>query len=95
MASLYLAEFGGLVKDKLAIPSTPPLVEQKLTIGAETDSAVFNPETTVIRVHVDAICSIAFGAAPTASTSTMRLAANQTEYFGVRSGDKLSVITNT
>jgi hypothetical protein len=95
MASLYLAEFGGLVKDKLAIPQTPPLAEQKLTIGAETDSVAFNPDTTVIRVHVDAICSIAFGASPTAAVTNMRLAANQTEYFGVRSGDKLSVITNT
>ena len=32
---------------------------------------------------------------PTATTSNKRLAANQTEYFGVPAGMKLSVIANT
>ena len=47
-----------------------------------------------VRVHADAICSIKFGSAPVATTANMRLAANQTEYFQVSPGDKVSVITN-
>jgi hypothetical protein len=73
----------------------PPIAEQTVAITTETDSTAFNAKTRYIRVHADAICSIAVGVAPTASTSTMRLSAGQTEYFGVQPGHKVSVISNT
>lgn len=66
-----------------------------VAIGVEAKSAVFPNGTRMVRVHADAICSIAFGVTPVASVDTMRLAAGQTEYFGVKPGEKLSVITNT
>lgn len=100
MASLYIAEFRDVAFDSfgrgIGVAQGPPLAEQKLTIsGSSNPSAAFNSNTKYIRVETDAICSIALGAAPTATTDNMRFAANQTEYFGVHGGLKLAVITNT
>lgn len=63
--------------------------------GGAAASAAFGARTTFIRLHTDAICSIAFGKAPTATTSNRRMAANQTEYYFVRPGDKVSAVINT
>ncbi len=98
MAVVYISEFSALAKVTGAnIAMMPPLAEQTVAIGAEADSAAFNAATRFIRVHNDAICSIAIGTAPTASTSTMRLPADSIEYFAVPKGEsyKISVITNT
>ena len=63
--------------------------------GGAAASAAFGARTRFIRLHTDSICSIKFGTAPTAATTNRRLAANQTEYYGVRPGDKVSGIINT
>lgn len=99
MATLYIAEFSKLYTNPNGVGQMgecPPLAEQTVSIGgSSTASAAFNAATSVIRIHTDAICSLAFGSAPTASSVTMRLAANQTEYFGVAAGTKVAVITNS
>lgn len=62
MATLYITEFaeiqGGDNNGKVPVVKLPPLAEQTVAIGAETDSAAFNAATKFIRVHCDAICSI-------------------------------------
>jgi hypothetical protein len=73
----------------------PPLDDTPVTFGAEVKSAAFNPLTTFVRLHTDAICSVAFGKNPTATTEHRRMVAGQTEYFAVESGFKVSVIANT
>ncbi len=98
MAVCYISEFAALANVTGAnIAMMPPLAQQTVAIGAETDSNAFNASTRYIRVHVDAICSIAVGVTPTASTSMLRMSAESTEYFAVplNGGYKLSVITNT
>lgn len=101
MAVLYISEYTDApvyLGQTIPVGMEPAITDQTpLAVGAETKSALFNAKTTFIRVHTDAICSIAFGMAPTATTSNKRLAANQTEYFGVPPGGlyKLSVISNT
>ncbi len=101
MASLYLTEYGSVGGQHTPIAQSPIVNAQKLTIGSETKSTAFKPSTRFVRVHVDAICSIHIGPADTsdtyvaATTSSARMAADQTEYFGVSPGDKLSVISNT
>jgi len=101
MATLYITEFaeiqGGDNNGKVPVVKLPPLAEQTVAIGAETDSAAFNAATKFIRVHCDAICSIKVAATgnPAATTSSMRLPADHTEYFAVDAGGKLSVISNT
>ena len=99
MAVLYIAEFSQLMPTPGGTgqaPRTPPIAEQTVAIGgASAASGAFNTATNFVRVHTDAICSIAFGASPVATTAQMRLAAGQTEYFGVNAGDKIAVISNT
>lgn len=100
MATLYIAEIGKLGvdirgKDVMA-PYMPPLVEQTVTIGmSHTESNPFTGSTVFVQIHCDAICSVAFGAAPIATASNQRLAANETRFVSVEPGSKLSVITNS
>lgn len=103
MASLYITEFAQCGRElngtQLMTPMEPPVAEQKIAIGATSAaSALFNAATRVVRLHADAICSVAFGAAtPAATVANMRLAAGQTEYFTIPAGSALMVanITNT
>lgn len=61
--------------------------------GGAAQSAAFNSTTLYIRVNVDTAARVAFGANPTALTSgNRRLAKDQTEYFPVNGGDKISLV---
>lgn len=99
MAVVYITEherptlsFGNL----MPVAKMPPLASQTVAIGGgSTQSSAFGSTTFMIGVHTDAICSVAFGTNPTATSSTRRLAANTTEYFEVVPGHKIAVITNT
>jgi hypothetical protein len=92
MAVAYISEYADIRANAALEPFT---ASQTVAIGAEAKSSAFAATTHFIRIHVDAICSIKFGAAPTASANNKRLATNQTEYFKVQPGHKVSVITNT
>lgn len=98
MATLYITEYVTASVDQgraMPIAFGPPITSQTVAIGgASVSSAAFNANTRLIRVHTDAICSIAIAVSPTATTSTARMAANQTEYFGVDNSLKIAVITN-
>lgn len=108
MAKLYIAEFKDLAtvgapsgwpshrSSYPPIAGTPPVIEQTLNVGmSSAPSNAFNAKTNFIRVATDTACSIAIGESPTATTDNMRLAANQTEYFGVTPGQKIAVIANS
>jgi|SRR6185312_9869663 len=109
MANLYVTEYQGIGQvgagidgSSFRVPCQAPLgdgtqITQKILIsGSSTQSAAFNRNTRLIRVHTDGICSIFVGGAnPQATVGTDRLAANQTEYFAVNPGDKIAVIANT
>ena len=103
MATLYVAEYatGGFAQVGGAVVQTshePPLAEQTVAIGGSSaQSSAFNAQTTLIRLHCDAICSVLFGTNPTAAAINQRYAANQTEYKTVPRGQsyKVAVIQNT
>lgn len=100
MAKLYVTEFkdiGGFGNFPIASAAMPPIADQTpVVIGAGSlQSAQFNPKTTFVRIHTDAICSIAFGANPTATANSARMAANTTEYFAIVPGQVVAVIQNT
>jgi hypothetical protein len=99
MATLFIAEFryiGATVGGNIQVAQGVPVAEQTVAIGGtSTQSSAFNAQTRFIRVHTDVICSIKIGTDPTASTTTARMAADQTEYFAVQPGDKIAVRTNT
>ena len=94
MATLYVCEYAD---DDINSAKEPPLAEQTVAIGGASVacSNAFHAQTRLIRVHTDAICSIAIGKAPTATAAKKRMAANTTEYFSVESGFKIAVITNS
>jgi hypothetical protein len=97
MAKLYIREYNYLANQNRAQVSDEPGTDQTpVVIGAVSlQSAAFGANTRIVRIHTDAICSIAFGSNPTATTNTARMAANATEYFGVKPGDRVAVIANT
>ena len=98
MAKAYISEYSELpVLTGKVVPTgmEPAAAEQVVTFTTTTQSAAFGTNTRYIRVHVDAICSYKFGANPTATTSTPRMAASSTEFFGVNPGDKVAFVTNT
>lgn len=99
MAKLYITEFHllGVAPEFSPFPLAPPVVDQTpVAIGVgSVQSAAFNAGTRFVRLHTDAICSIAFGTDPIASANNARMNANDTEYFAVSPGHKVAVITNT
>lgn len=99
MAVLFISEYDNVARDNVGMVQAgqePAIATQTVAIGgASAQSAAFNANTKFVRLHTDAICSVAFGANPTATASTARMAANQTEFFGVRPGQKVAVISNT
>lgn len=105
MATLYITEFVAQPRDGngqvVNSAEWPPIAEQTVAIGAgSAQSAALNAKTRFVRLHADAICSIAVGANPTAAATNARMAANATEYVGIskalaEAGCKIAVITNT
>lgn len=103
MASLYISEYANMPQQSGVLfqcGEEPVLANQKIAIGATTTSSQFNANTRFVRLHCDAICSVKFGAVATvtAAATDARLAANQTEFFGVnqKAGvTAVAVITNS
>ena len=99
MAKLYLSE----IKDIRAVGSGSAQVASvgnddvdmptlDFTAGIQT-SGIFGDDTKLLRVCSDATCFIAINDAPVAVTDKgKRLPADVVEYFGVKKGDKISVI---
>jgi hypothetical protein len=98
-AFMYVTEYVGLATRQIAgsvaqVPQEPPLVEQAIAISATSaQSAAFNANTTLVRVHIDGSgpAGVTFGLNPTATVESGglgsgRFAANQTEYRSVTRG---------
>ncbi|MDX2059942.1 MAG: hypothetical protein SFV24_19185 [Gemmatimonadales bacterium] len=100
MAAAYITEYRaigtpGPSGHQHQAPKEPALAQQIVNIAASsTQSSPFNTETRLIRVNVDAICSIAIGVSPTAVVTAQRLSAGQTEFFAVEPGHRIAVIQN-
>lgn len=105
MAVIYITEYNSLGGPPFApsqAPVEPPLAAYSfaITAGSTTPAApnvAFQSTANLIRIHTDAICSVAIGKAPTAVVTANRMAANQTEYKTVPAGQlfTIAVITNT
>ena len=100
MATLYVTEFASSAAatgDGAQVANTPKVAQNNVTIGGSTtQSAAFGASTRVVRVSPDAICSVEIGGAnPVATAASSRMAADSVEYYFVKPGDKLAVITNS
>lgn len=98
MSKLYISEHAEIGEAQTGgsaqVAVVPPIAVQVVdfTAGAAS-SAAFNAKTRFVRLHADAICSIRFDGV--ATTAYPRMAADQTEYFGVESSIQVSAIANT
>lgn len=101
MAFLYICEYerpqdGNAFPMQVADETNVGLDQTRIANdGASTPSAAFAATTRFVRIHSDSVCSIKFGPNPTATTSSKRMAAGQTEYYYVKPGDKVAAILNT
>lgn len=100
MAKLYIREYVKLAVDDMGktvqAGQEPAVASQVVTIsGSSAQSVAFNTRTKFVRLHTDVICSVEFEVNPTATTSSPRMAADDTWFPGVRGGDKVAVISNT
>lgn len=99
MAKLYISEYealaGAQTRDPTQAAAEPAIAVQVVDFsGGAASSATFGSQTKFVRLHTDAICSVRFDG-QAATTSYPRMATDQTEYFGVQPGSKLSVIENS
>lgn len=106
MANVSITEFQGLgyvasgtdgMSYKIAAQApyyTTATVSEQTLLTTPGNSAVFGQYTNLIRVHTDAPIKISIGTSPGATANSPRLAANQTEYFSVKPGDKLNFVTS-
>ena len=98
MATLYISEFksanSAIGTTAPQIPPEPAITDQVVAVGAGSlQSATFNASTRAILVSTDTACCIKFGDDPTATTSNLRIPANQNPiWFGVAPNQKLAVI---
>lgn len=103
MAKLYVTEYsdeGQTVRGgaQVAAVNVNTVDQTPVVIGGGSlQSAAFAATTVLVSIHTDAICSIAFGTNPTATTSSKRMAADQEQYYSVVAGSafKVAVIANT
>jgi hypothetical protein len=98
MAKLYVTEYTAPVANSISLAEPNNVDQTPVAIGSSsTQSSAFAGDTSMVRLHTDSICSIAFGTNPTATANNKRMAANATEYFAVPEGQsyKVAVITNT
>jgi hypothetical protein len=106
VATLYVSEYRQLASVQSGSnyspqvaqgPLEPPLAEYTLAIGgASLAGPTFQGNTSMVRLHCDTIWSVAITLSPVSTTTTKRLAANQTEYFGALqgAGQAVAVIAN-
>lgn len=101
MAALYISEFMNSGNSKsgaqMQLGVQPAVALQKIDFsgGISVQSNAFNTKTYFVRLYTDADCHLDFGTSPTATVNHMFLPAGSVEYFGIREGDKLAVITHT
>lgn len=100
MAKLDITEYSSLATDRqgrtVMAGMEPKVTNQQVSIGASsTQSAAINSSTSIVRLHTDSACRVEIGADPTAAATSMRMAANSTEYLGIKPGLKIAVIATT
>lgn len=99
MAFAYISQYENMpviTGRAVAVGDEPALAEERVAIGGGSlQSTVFLARTRFVRLHTDAICAYKFGLNPTADVTKTRLAANSTEFFGTKEGQRVAIITST
>lgn len=99
MANLTITEINKLAFDPhgspILAPEMPALKESNVAVtGAHLESDPFVNGARYIMVNTDTACGLAFGENPVASTVLHRMGANETRFYGVIPGHRLSVVAS-
>lgn len=101
MAVAYIREYADIAvtySKYVQAGAEPALADQTVTTsGTAAASAAFNDNTRLIAISTpaaQAVCCL-FGAAPVALVTSLRLPANNVFFFGVKPGQKVSLIDVT
>lgn len=91
MAIVNIVEYAKVVSDSFGrwvqAGEEPALGIQDVAFtGVSAQSVTFHAQTQIVRLHCDEACRVLFGPDPTATATSIRMAANQTEYFGIPIG---------
>lgn len=94
-ATLYITEYAEIPPVTFQAAPAPALRSTTVAIaGVSAQSLAFLTKTRLIRLHCDVACQVEVGGTnPTATAVSARMVAGQTEYFYVRPGAKVAVIT--
>lgn len=100
MAVVDITQYSHLAADEsgkqIPVGREPSISNIQIAVtGSSAQTAAMHDNCRLVRVHTDVAIRVAFGSNPTAAATSMRLAAGQTEYFGVRPGEKMAAITTT
>lgn len=91
MATLWIREYDA--SSALPIPVEPGLVDQTVTFTTTTQSAAFASRTGLVTIIADAAFHYVVGAAPTATTSNLKVPADTLQTMKVAAGQKIAVVT--
>lgn len=101
---MAVAEVSEYTRAPLLAFGTIPIADEESWIGdqlvpitaSHAETAALNARTRFVRIRVDSAAAFVYGDAPIAINGTHKsLAANQTEYFGVKGGKKFSFVAKT
>ena len=105
MSKLYISEYVRVTQSSgpgnalVQAAEEPPIATQVVDFGSgAAQSAAFNAKTRFVRLHADTVCSVKFGADPTATANDARMSGGLTEFRGIPtdgSAAKVSAISNT
>lgn len=99
MATLWVREYDKLALDAAGRPMQVAMEgdasrDQTVTFTTSTQSEAFNKNTRYVAISSSVAFHFKVGANPTATTSTMRIAADQVYFFGVEQQDlKVAAVT--
>ncbi|TVR99417.1 MAG: hypothetical protein EA406_03470 [Rhodospirillales bacterium] len=95
MAELHITEYTGIGQDKMGRSVQVAHGERERQVLPITESGSVSAafQGDYIRVFSDVPCRIQFGAAPTATDTSIPLAGDSVEFFHVIPGHKLAVIS--
>jgi len=95
--TVYVTEFkpGPVVGVYYQAVNTPAVAKQAIAVtGTSAQSSAFAADTGIVRIHPDVAILVEIGGTnPSATSTSMRMEAGQTEYFVVKPGQKLAVKT--
>ena len=92
-----IIEYGGADRiDGMQVVPYHTVIQTPLTAtGVTQQSAATDPGSTMVLIQTDETIHVARAANPTATASNYKVRANSEQFFSIKGGDKIAIITGT